>query len=484
MEENKVLTRLLEQTQSNINNFLDVLSEQAINGEASLFLGAGMSRNSGFPSWREILQPCANELDLSLDNETDLYAVAQFYSNRYGDSILRKKISEKINTIAKSNDILDGLLNIGFNSVWTVNYDKLIEQRLTSQGIPNNVIIGDKNLSNINKYDKVNIYKLNGDISVPDEMIVTKDDYEKYRRKHQLFLTFLKKEFVANTFLFVGYSFTDDLVLHTLNDINEYLGKTGSCHYALMMVDEKIDMRFEYFCEDLKKRYGITCIFITKDQYPLIINRVNERVRERKVFISGAYDTVDDSVDKFADKLSYELVCKLLQSGYRISTGIGKRLGTFITGYAHQYLAEKETAVNPSKYLSMRPFPFHIELDNDIKVKYRRIMQRDCSAAIFLFGQSASTSKEGSFDKTGHYSKGVYMEFCIAKEMGHVIIPVGSTGFESEVIWNEVKNNINEYYYLNKKIDMLKTETDSTKLATLIVSILDEVSKNRRIQQQ
>lgn len=483
MEENKVLIRLLEQTRSNLNNFLDVFSEQAINGEASLFLGAGMSCNSGFPSWREILLPCADELELSLDNETDLYAVAQFYTNKYSDSLLRRKISEKINTIAKSNEILDGLLDIEFNSIWTVNYDKLIEQGLTNRGIPNNIIISDKNLSNINKYDKVNIYKLNGDISAPDEMIVTKDDYEKYRKKHQLFLTFLKKEFVANTFLFVGYSFTDDLVLSTLNDINEYLGRTGNCHYALMMVDEKTDVRFEYFSEDLKKRYGITCIFITKDQYPLIISKINERVREKKVFISGAYDTVDDFVDKFADKLSYELVSELLQSGYRISTGVGKRLGTFITGYAHQYLAEKGTAVNPSKYLSMRPFPFHIEFDESTKIKYRRIMQRDCSAAIFLFGQSASTAKEGSFDKTGHYSRGVYMEFCIARDMGHIIIPVGSTGFESEVIWNEVKNNINEYYYLNKKIDLLQTEKNPSKLARLIVSILNEVSKNRRIQQ-
>jgi hypothetical protein len=484
MEENKVLTRLLEQTKSHLVNFWDVFSQQVINGEASLFFGAGMSRNSGFPSWKEILQPCAEDLNLSLDNETDLYAVAQFYANKFAETDLRRKISEKINTIARSNNILESLLDVGFNSIWTVNYDKLIEQGLTNRGIPNNVIISDKNLSNINKYDKVNIYKLNGDISMPDEMIVTKDDYEKYKKKHKLFLTFLKKEFVANTFLFVGYSFTDDIVLSTLNDINEYLGKTGNSHYALMMVDENTDVRFEYFVDDLKKRYGITCICVTKEQILMIINMINERIREKKVFISGAYDKVGDSVDKFADKLSYELVCRLLQSGYRISTGVGRRLGTFVTGYAHQYLAEKKTAINPAKYLSMRPFPFHIELNDEIKIKYRTIMQRDCSAAIFLFGQSAQTYNDGSDDKIKHYCKGVWMEYTVAKNLGHIIIPVGSTGFESEVIWDEVKKHINEYPYLSKKIDILKTETNPEKLAEIIVSILDEVSKNRRIQQQ
>lgn len=118
------------------------------------------------------------------------------------------------------------------------------------------------------------------------------------------------------------------------------------------------------------------------------------------------------------------------------------------------------------------------------KIKYRKIMQRDCSAAIFLFGQSKSTTQEGSFEKTGHYSRGVYQEFVIAKEFGHTIIPVGSTGYESEVIWNEVRANINRYYYLSKKIDKLKFETDPRKLSELIVAILDDVSKNRRINQK
>ena len=109
-------------------------------------------------------------------------------------------------------------------------------------------------------------------------------------------------------------------------------------------------------------------------------------------------------------------------------------------------------------------------------------MEYDCEAAIFMFGRSESTEKEGTFSETGHYSRGVYQEYTIAKELNHIIIPIGSTGYEAKVIWNEVKNRINEYPSLSKKIDILGSSKDPELLAKTIVSILNEISKQRRIK--
>ena len=75
---------------------------------------------------------------------------------------------------------------------------------------------------------------MNGDISDPVNMILTKNDYEHYLKKHPLFLTFLKKELVSNTFLFIGYSFSDALVLDCLSSISEFLGDVVGYHYAIM----------------------------------------------------------------------------------------------------------------------------------------------------------------------------------------------------------------------------------------------------------
>ena len=99
-----------------------------------------------------------------------------------------------------------------------------------------------------------------------------------------------------------------------------------------------------------------------------------------------------------------------------------------------------------------------------------------------MFGQSRSNQLEGGYSKTGHYSNGVYMEYTLAKEAGLWIIPVGSTGYEAEIIWNEVNTNINQYYYLSKKIDKLRSEKNPQKLTEIIISILNDLPKKNRIQ--
>lgn len=152
----------------------------------------------------------------------------------------------------------------------------------------------------------------------------------------------------------------------------------------------------------------------TKETIPLIIKRLSQKINEKKVFISGSFDLVSEETNTFADKLSYNLVTRLYESNYRISTGVGKRLGTYITGYANQYLAERNISNTP-KYLSMRPFPFHLNLNEEKKMYYRKLMQRDCSSAIFMFGQEKAMNKAGIFDDVEHFSRGTYQEFEIAR---------------------------------------------------------------------
>lgn len=477
---NPVLLRLLEQSSKDIEHFLNIYSEQVISGRTSLFLGSGVSRDSGLPSWFNLLAPCAKELELDMGNQPDLYSIAQYYSNRHSDAELRRMFSQAINKNLEPSPLLDCLLDIPFNSIWTTNYDHLIEDGLKNRFIGYNSIVNDKDLASFSQETKINVYKMNGDITVPTNMIITKNDYEHYIQRHPLFLTFLKKELVANTFLFVGYSFSDKIVLDCVNSLNEFLGSDGNCHYAVMLVDDHVTIKEEYLFEDLHKRYNIQCLAVQKEDLYTLVSRLIKKIREKKVFISGAFDTVTEKENCFADALSCELVHCLYDNKFRISTGIGKRLGTFITGYANQYLAE-HNITNTSRYLSMRPFPFHLDLDEQQRIHYRKTMQADCSSAIFLFGQSKSTSLEGGVETTGHYSRGVYMEYELARKSGLAVIPVGATGYEAEIIWNEVNADINSFYYLSKKIDKLLNERDPKKLSEIILSILWDIPKKSRI---
>ena len=465
--------KLIKDSKEKLTNFLNAFSQNIINDEASIFIGTGVSMNSGLPSWHKLLAPCFEQLNISSSKNLSLYKIAQYYANSHSDSALRKMVNEKINTFYESNELLEILLKINFRSIWTTNYDNLVENELRKNKIPHNVIIDEKDLTQISTHDKVNIYKINGDVSTPNKMVLTQNDYENYENTHSLFLTFLKKELVSNTFLFIGYSFEDQIIMDCLSSTMRLLGGTGNLHYALIFLDDSVEKDIEYKTDDLKKRYNVESIYVDSDTICEALILLNKKVKENKIFISGAYYNVDPKIDFFADKLSKSLVTHLLDNGNRISTGIGKRLGTYITGYANQYLAETSMG-NPQKFLSMRPFPFHIELTDEQKEIYRTYMQHDCSCAIFMFGQSEHTITSGGYPVHKHYSYGVYQEFLIAQKLGLCIIPIGSTGYEAEIIWNEVKSQINKYYYLSKKIDFLMSEKDPDKLSKIVISIINQ----------
>lgn len=63
---------------------------------------------------------------------------------------------------------------------------------------------------------------MNGDISNLDGIIATQSDFEKYIDSHHIMLMFFKRELISSTFLFIGYSFTDHLVLDCLSEIQRY----------------------------------------------------------------------------------------------------------------------------------------------------------------------------------------------------------------------------------------------------------------------
>lgn len=463
-----VHARLIKESKNAImNSFLKNFSRAIINEEASLFVGTGVSMNSSLPNWVNLLSPCFEELDIKPTDNISLYKVAQYYVNKMSRSNLSKVVEGQVNQNFPGNPFLEALLKLNFKSIWTTNYDHLIEEELKRQNLNANVIMSEDKLTLSEKSDSTCIYKINGDFISPETMVLTQDEYEHYKDTHKLFLTFLKKELVSNTFLFTGYSFEDQIILDCLSSTMQLLSGNSNLHYALLFIDDNVTDAIRFKADDLKKRYNIECIYVDAVTQVNVINDLIKYVNKDKVFISGAYYNVSLGEDKFADQLSEVLTKGLLDNNKRISTGVGRRLGTYITGYANQHLAEKSVR-DTHKYLSMRPFPFHKELTEEDKVGYRNLMQYDCSTAIFLFGQS-----EHEKNPT-HPSQGVYQEFRIAQKLGLKVIPVGSTGYEAKIIWNEVKKRINEFYYLSKTIDALGTETNPAKLTAIILNIINQ----------
>ncbi|MEO2262593.1 hypothetical protein [Dorea sp. YH-dor228] len=77
-------------------NFVDKVAMAINNNEIALFVAAGLSSSTGLPSWNDLLKPCADELGLTINKDSDLYMIAQYYENEYGKIELVHKFEKTI----------------------------------------------------------------------------------------------------------------------------------------------------------------------------------------------------------------------------------------------------------------------------------------------------------------------------------------------------------------------------------------------------
>lgn len=98
----------------NKEQFLNQFTRQALDERISLFVGAGASANAGYPSWYNLFKPLAKELGTPLEESINYYRVAQYYSNKFGQAELKKRINEIINKNDFYSPLINELIDIGF----------------------------------------------------------------------------------------------------------------------------------------------------------------------------------------------------------------------------------------------------------------------------------------------------------------------------------------------------------------------------------
>lgn len=212
-------------------NYIKAIQE----GYAAIFAGAGLSRASGFVNWKELLRDIAEEISLDVDRETDLVEVAQFYCNESGGrSGINEKILNRFVSNSQSNESLSLLAEMPINTYWTTNYDHLIEETLQSNGKRVDIKLTSQNLALTLSDKDIIVYKMHGDYLTPATCVITKDDYELYNEKRQLFTTALQGDLVSKTFLFIGFSFEDPNMKYILSRIRNLLDENRRTHYCFL----------------------------------------------------------------------------------------------------------------------------------------------------------------------------------------------------------------------------------------------------------
>lgn len=129
------------------NEDFNFLNKSMLSNELVVFVGAGVSMGSGFPSWNRLVEEIQNRLGISDKTFSDNTIVPQLYYNSRG----KKDYNELIHDLlykpdAAPNDTHKCLVKINPRYIITTNYDNLLEQAFNDSGIFLDIIEKDSDL--------------------------------------------------------------------------------------------------------------------------------------------------------------------------------------------------------------------------------------------------------------------------------------------------------------------------------------------------
>lgn len=445
---------LLSMPRDQIDAFVETYVQALHDQNAAIFAGAGLSIPAGLVNWKELLEDIADEVGLDVHKEDDLITVAQFHVNEHkGRHRINQALIDEFSKRSKLTENHKLLASLPIKTYWTTNYDTLLEDSLVAAGKKPDVKRTVENLAlTVPRRDAV-VYKMHGDISLPDKAVITKDDYESYESTRHLFSAALQGDLVSKTFLFIGFSFNDPNLAYILSRIRILLGENRREHYCLLRRVQRKDFKkaadFNYARgkQDLQvkdlKRYGIQGLLVDDyAHYTRVIQRVTRRYHMARAFISGSAADYTPWKAPAAQQLLQMLSGSLMSSGFGVVSGYGLGVGPYVVNGVLQQLDDENTRSLDERVV-LRPFPTAIADPAERKRRwtaYREDMLSYAGVALFLFGNKPNPAG-GVFQ-----AEGVEEEFRIAVAKGLFVVPVGCTGSVAARLHVDILKNFNKYY--------------------------------------
>lgn len=211
---------------------LAVLSDAGRYRSLVPFVGAGVSKGCGLPDWAQLVAPMRDAVGAKTD--VDGLDVAQWFSDQESREELERYVRHKLSVPSVPSASHRQLANVAAPVICTTNYDTLIEKAIEdAEGVPPEVIIEDAHIGLIDEARRTTVVKLHGCLTLPDTIVLTRDDYEAYAERHRAMTAYLQALLATRTFLFAGFSLTDINFRTIYSAIGRALGPHQKTAYVL-----------------------------------------------------------------------------------------------------------------------------------------------------------------------------------------------------------------------------------------------------------
>jgi len=311
------------------DQFVEEFGAAIERGRASTLVGAGLSSGTGYPGWGALVAGVAEQFGVPIG--ADLPLVAQYVENQpEGKEALIEHLVRELGSVspaATENHYLLGQLPI--HDHWTTNYDPLIETADASL----EVISQDSDF--VERSGGIRrLHKMHG--SIPhaatepvggrDQVVISRDDYERYDRTHPRFWRLLQSQFLTTSFVFLGFSLTDPNFDAVFRLVRLAISDGVMPHYAIMKRPVSDDGgTFDLRAHDLQ-RVGISIVEISDyDEITNLLRRLVARTRPAQLFVSGSHRTNSDTTDGGVEYPTVEPVAELTDIAERLGVQLGRQ---------------------------------------------------------------------------------------------------------------------------------------------------------------
>lgn len=273
---------------------INTFGEAVLEGNAALFVGAGLSLDAGLPNWSDLLEPLRKECEVP-DELEDLPLVAEYIDvdvrhggrDRLEHHILDRIVAAKP-TPTDSHRLIPKLR---VKEIWTTNYDELIEQALPTAS----VAVHEAQIQSIGS-TRATIIKMHGSLVTAERRwakspVITRSDYESYEVNRPRTWSLLRAAYLSRTFLFLGFSFTDPNI-EILLRLARTLG-TNVHDRHMTVLRRPADQTTQRRLHDLRVKdleaSGVRVLEI--DDFQEIIQLLNDlvrRTRPPRIFVAGS----------------------------------------------------------------------------------------------------------------------------------------------------------------------------------------------------
>jgi hypothetical protein len=200
----------------------DQLVEAVRTRQTILFVGAGVSRSLGRPSWGELIAEMAKQLDFDptiFGGYGDYLELAEYYQLRKSSiGPLRSEMDRLWHTDeprVDSSRIHHAIVNLQCPTIYTTNYDRWLE--IAFRRCDKEIV----KIANVSDFTKIRdgvpqIVKLHGDFDNDGSLVLTESSYfERLTFESPLDIK-LRSDSIGRTILFIGYSLSDINVRYLL----------------------------------------------------------------------------------------------------------------------------------------------------------------------------------------------------------------------------------------------------------------------------